>query len=62
MHYSKAIPAGEELCTGLAYLIVGSANLLKAGNANSALADFDDTSITVKWRRNQRVKKVESLK
>lgn len=52
MHFSKAIPAGEELCTGLAYLIVGRANLLKAGDANGALADFNDTSITVKWRRN----------
>ena len=52
MHFSKAIPAGEELCTGVASLIVERANLLKDGDANGALADLNDTSIKVKVRRS----------
>ncbi len=48
MHFSKAIPAGEQLCSGLAALVINRTELLKTGNANGALADLDDTSITVK--------------
>jgi len=49
MHFSKAVPAGEELCTGVASLITKRAELLKIGDVSGALADRDDTSITVKF-------------
>merc|ERR1711982_153906 len=48
MHFSKAVKAGEDLCTGVASLIVSRAELLKAGDAKGALADLSDTSITVR--------------
>ena len=48
MHFSKAVPAGEELCTGVASLIVDRVSLLKSGDPSGMLADLDDTSITVK--------------
>ena len=49
MHFSKAIPAGEELCTGVASLVVNRAELLKIGDMKGALADRDDVKeITVK--------------
>lgn len=48
MHFSQAVPAGEELCSGLASLVVNKANLLLAGDSAGALADFDDRSIRVK--------------
>lgn len=48
MHFSKAIPAGEELCSGLSSLIVGRAEMLKQGDPSGALADFNDVSISVK--------------
>ena len=51
MHFSKAVPAGVELCTGVASLIVSRVELLKSGDAKGALADLDDTSITVKSRK-----------
>jgi hypothetical protein len=51
MHFSKAVPAGEELCTGVASLIVKRAELLKLGEVTGALADLDDTAITVKTRK-----------
>ena len=52
MHFSKAIPAGEELCTGLASHVVDRAEKLKLGEASGALADLNDTSITVKKSAN----------
>jgi hypothetical protein len=48
MHFSKAVPAGEELCTGLASMVVNRAEMLRVGNSEGALADLDDTSIIVK--------------
>jgi hypothetical protein len=48
MYFSKALPAGEELCTGLAFVVVNRANMLKVGNSEGAFADLDDTSIIVK--------------
>ena len=54
IHFSKAVSAGEDLCTGIASLIVDRAELLKVGNASGALADFDDTSITVKARNAEK--------
>jgi len=50
MHFSKAVKAGEDLCTDVASLIVNRAELLKAGDANGAFADLNDTSMTVKKR------------
>ena len=50
MHFSKAVPAGEELCTGVSSLIVKKAESLKVGSARGRLADKDDTSIIVKTR------------
>lgn len=52
MHFSKAVPAGEELCTGLASHVVNSGEKLKIGDADGALADLNDTSITVKKSAN----------
>lgn len=52
MHFSKAIPVGEQLCSGVAALVVNRAELLKQGDANGALADIDDTSIIVKKCKN----------
>jgi len=51
MHFSKAVPAGVELCTGVASLIMSHVELLKSGDAKGALADLDDTLITVKSRK-----------
>jgi hypothetical protein len=51
MHFSKSVPAGQELCTGLAYVVVNRAEMLRAGNSDGALADLNDTSIVVKKRR-----------
>ena len=51
MHFSTAVPAGEELCSGVASLIVERANLLKDGDASGAFADLNDTSIEVKVRK-----------
>ena len=48
MHFSKAVPAGEELCTGIASLIVNKAEALKVGDVNGSLANLEDTSIVVK--------------
>ena len=50
MHFSKAVKAGEDLCTDVASFIVNRAELLKAGDANGAFADLNDISITVKKR------------
>jgi hypothetical protein len=51
MHFSKSVPAGQELCTGVASVVVNRAEMLRAGNSEGALADLDDTSIVVKKRR-----------
>ena len=48
MHFSKAVPAGEELCTGIASLIVNRAEALKMGDVNGSLANLENTSIIVK--------------
>ena len=48
MHFSKAVPAGEELCSGIASLIVNKAEALKLGDENGSFAKFQDTSIIVK--------------
>ena len=48
MHFSKAVPAGEELCSGIASLVVNKAEALKLGDVNASLANFQDTSIIVK--------------
>ena len=48
MHFSKAVPAGEQLCTGVADLVVTRAELLVKGDVSGALADLDDTGISVK--------------
>ncbi len=52
MHFSKAVPGGRELCTGLASHIVNRAEKLKMGDSSGALADLYDTSITVKKSSN----------
>lgn len=48
MHFSKAVPAGEELCTGLADLVVHRAELLIEGDTSGALVDLDNTNIEIK--------------
>lgn len=48
MHFSQAVPAGEQLCTGVASLVVDKALLLLNGDPAGAMADFDDRSIRVK--------------
>jgi hypothetical protein len=53
MHFSKVVPAGEELCTGLASVVVNRAEMLKLGNSEGAFADLDDTSIIVKKRNGK---------
>jgi hypothetical protein len=60
MHFSKAVPAGERLCTGISSLVVNRSELLKAGDANGALADLDETSITIKKRPGTAYKRVDS--
>ena len=50
MYFSKAVPAGEELCTEVASLIVKKAERLKVGSARGRLANPNDTSIIVKTR------------
>jgi len=62
MHFSKAVKAGEDLCTGVASLIVSRAELLKAGDAKGALADLSDTSITVKKRSEENDNKRRSIR
>jgi hypothetical protein len=57
MHFSMAISAGEDLCTGVVSLIVSRTELLKIGDASGALADRGDTSITVKLEPKKVVKK-----
>lgn len=59
MHFSKAIPAGEELCTGLAEMVVKRANLLKEGNSNGALVDFNNTDIVTKGVKRYNLFNVE---
>ena len=39
---------GEELCTGIASLIVNGAEALKMGDVNGSLANLDDISIVIK--------------
>lgn len=48
MHFSKAVPAGEELCTGLADLVVHRAELLVEGDTSGTLVDLDNTNIEIK--------------
>jgi len=50
MHFSKAVSAGKRLCSGLAEKIVEKANLLKAGNSDGAMVDFNDRSIRIKTK------------
>ena len=52
MHFSKAIPAGEELCSGVANLVVKRAEQLKSGDAKGAFANLNDLSIIVKKSSN----------
>lgn len=59
MHFSKAISAGEELCTGLAEMVVKRANLLKEGNSNGALVDMNNTDIVVKGVKRYNLFNVE---
>ena len=46
--FFKAVPAGEQLCTGLATLVVNRTELLKTGDAKGALVDLDNESIVIK--------------
>jgi len=48
MHFSKAVPDGQELCSGVAALIIDRAKMLKNGNSAGAFADLNDVSIVVK--------------
>ena len=50
MHFSQAVPSGQELCSGLAPLVVSKANLLLTGDANGAMVDFNDRTIHVKTK------------
>lgn len=50
MHFSQAVPAGNQLCTGLAKLVTDKALLLEAGDPAGKMADFDDRTISVKHK------------
>ncbi len=48
MHFSKAVPAGEELFTRIASFIKNRAEALKMGDVNGSLENLEGTSIFVK--------------
>jgi hypothetical protein len=50
MHFSEAVPAGEQLCGGVGGLIVSRANLLKDGDASGAMGDINDVAIHVQTK------------
>ena len=45
MHFAAAVPAGEQLCSGMSMHVVDRASLLRDGDADGAMMDFDDASI-----------------
>jgi len=45
MHFSKAVPDSEKLCSGIAALVIDRTEMLKAGNPDGAIANLYDTSI-----------------
>jgi hypothetical protein len=47
MHFDEAVPAGVELCTGMAALVVNRARKLEMGDAAGAMTDFNDRTIHV---------------
>jgi len=48
MHFSKAVPDGEKLCSGVAAIIINRAEMLKNGDSAGSFADLNDQSILVK--------------
>lgn len=50
MHFSQAVNAGNKLCTGIAPKVADRAQMLLDGNADGAMADFNDREIHVKTK------------